>query len=142
MVDLFRKNIEIQLNHGMCLAFFAGNGYKRQKRSFLRGSARISAEAANEWRFTKERSIATCRLRTIWRGDPVKKDIVTASPATLREKGLGGSPALNLYIIKKATKEGFLRSLSAVAAVWTAMQPGILHKPQRCRRRLKAFASA
>ena len=134
--------IKVRTHHGMCLAIFAGNGYKWQKRSFLRGSARISAEAANGWRFTKERSIATCRFRTIWRSDPVKKDIVTASPATLREKGLGGSPALNLYIIKKAPKEGFPRSLSAVAAVWTAMQPGILHKPQRCRRRLKAFASA
>ena len=90
----------------MCLAIFAGNGYKWQKRSFLRESARISAEAANGWRFTKERSIATCRFRTIWRGDSVKKDIVTASPATLREKGLGGSPALNLYKYKKAPKRG------------------------------------
>lgn len=135
--------IKVRTHHGMCLAIFAGNGYKWQKRSFLRGSARISAEAANGWRFAKERSIGTCRFRTIWRGDSVKKDIVTASPATLREKGLGGSPALNLYKnIKKHQKEGFPRSLSAVAAVWTAMQPGILHKPQRCRRRLKAFASA
>lgn len=99
--------IKARTHHGMCLAIFAGNGYKRQKRSFLRESARISAEAANGWRFTKERSIATCRFRTIWRGDPVKKDIVTASPATLREKGLGGSPALNLYIIKKQQKRDF-----------------------------------
>lgn len=91
--------IKVRTHHGMCLAIFAGNGYKWQKRSFLRGSARISAEAANGWRFAKERSIGTCRFRTIWRGDSVKKDIVTASPATLREKGLGGSPALNLYKI-------------------------------------------
>ena len=98
--------IKVRTHHGMCLAIFAGNGYKWQKQSFLRESARISAEAANGWRFTKERSIATCRFRTIWRGDSVKKDIVTASPATLREKGLGGSPALNLYKYKKAPKRG------------------------------------
>ena len=98
--------IKVRTYHGMCLAIFAGNGYKWQKRSFLRGSARISAEAANGWRFAKERSIGTCRFRTIWRGDSVKKDIVTASPATLREKGLGGSPALNLYKYKKAPKRG------------------------------------
>lgn len=98
--------IKVRTHHGMCLAIFAGNGYKWQKRSFLRGSARISAEAANGWRFAKERSIGTCRFRTIWRGDSVKKDIVTASPATLREKGLGGSPALNLYKYKKAPKRG------------------------------------
>ena len=78
--------IKVRTHHGMCLAIFAGNGYKWQKRSFLRGSARISAEAANGWRFAK--------------------DIVTASPATLREKGLGGSPALNLYKYKKAPKRG------------------------------------
>ena len=69
-------------------------------------------EAANGWRFVKERSIGTCRFRTIWRGDPVKKDIVKASPATLREKGLSGSPALNLYKkapnIKKHQKRDFL----------------------------------
>ena len=58
-----------------------------------------------------------------------------------RFKGLSTDAKL-LYGIKKAPKEGFSRSLSAVAAVWTAMQPRILHKPQRCRRRLKAFASA
>ena len=98
--------IKVRTHHGMCLVIFAGNGYKWQKRSFLRGSARISAEAANGWRFAKERSIGTCRFRTIWRGDSVKKDIVTASPATLREKGLGGSPALNLYKYKKAPKRG------------------------------------
>ena len=98
--------IKVRTHHGMCLAIFAGNGYKWQKRSFLRGSARISAEAANGWRVEKERSIGTCRFRTIWRGDSVKKDIVTASPATLREKGLGGSPALNLYKYKKAPKRG------------------------------------
>lgn len=110
--------IKVRTHHGMCLAIFAGNGYKWQKRSFLRGSARISAEAANGWRFAKERSIGTCRFRTIWRGDSVKKDIVTASPATLREKGLGGSPARTYINIKKHQKEGFPRSLSAVAAVW------------------------
>ena len=92
--------IKVRTHHGMCLAIFAGNGYKWQKRSFLRGSARISAEAANGWRFAKERSIGTCRFRTIWRGDSVKKDIVTASPATLREKGLGG-------ILRQCIHDGF-----------------------------------
>ena len=54
--------IKVRTHHGMCLAFFAGHGYKWQKRSFLRGSARISAEAANGWRFAKERSIGTCQV--------------------------------------------------------------------------------
>lgn len=124
--------IKVRTHHGMCLAIFAGNGYKWQKRSFLRESARISAEAANGWRFTKERSIATCRFRTIWRGDSVKKDIVTASPATLREKGLGGSPALNLYKYKKAPKRGISSFLECRCcrmdsyAVWDPPQTSAL----------------